>query len=86
MASKDNIDNFSDHIMNAIAEKRTAKNVLTIHQKIASKPTIQGMASYFLISNDQLNENEVTEGEPISFDISTTPPSNISDPETSSNC
>ena len=44
------------------------------------------MTSYFPISNDQLDENEVTESEPISFDISTPPTSNISVHEISSNC
>ena len=43
------------------------------------------MTSYFPISNEQLNENEVTESEPTSSDISTPPPSNISVHETSSN-
>ena len=43
------------------------------------------MVSYFPISNDQLNENEVTEREPISSDISTSPPSNTSVNETCSN-
>ena len=42
--------------------------------------------TYFPISNDQLNENEVIESEPISPDISTSPPSNITVHETSSNC
>ena len=44
------------------------------------------MTSYFPISNDQLNENKVTESEPISSGISTSPPSNISVHQTSSNC
>ena len=44
------------------------------------------MALYFPISSDQLNENEVTESQSISSDISTSPPSNISVHETSSNC
>ena len=44
------------------------------------------MTSYFPISNDQLSENEVTESRPISPDISTSPPSNISVHKTSSNC
>ena len=56
------------------------------NKKIVNKPTIQGMTSYFPISNDQLNENKVTESEPITPDISTSPPSNISFHETSSNC
>ena len=43
------------------------------------------MTSYFPISNDQLNENEVTESEPISSDTSTSPLSNTSVQETSSN-
>ena len=47
------------------------------NKKTVNKPTIQGMMSYFLISNDQLGENEVTESEPISSDISTPLPSNI---------
>ena len=47
------------------------------NKKTVNKPTIQGMMSYFLISNDQLGENEVTESEPISSDISTLLPSNI---------
>ena len=56
------------------------------NKKIVNKPTIQSMTSYFPISNDQLNENKVTESEPISSDISTSPPSNISVHQTSSNC
>ena len=40
----------------------------------------------FPISNDQLNESEVTESEPISSDISNSPSSNISAHETCSNC
>ena len=47
-------------------------------KKIVNKPTIQGITSYFHIFNDQLNENEVTESEPISSDISTSPHSNTS--------
>ena len=43
------------------------------------------MTSYFPVSNDQLNENKVTECEPISSDISTSPPSNMSVHQTSSN-
>ena len=56
------------------------------NKKIVKKPTIQGMASYFPISNDQLDENEVTESEPIYLDISTPPLLNIFVHETSSNC
>ena len=56
------------------------------NKRIVNKPTIQGMASYFPVSNDQLNENKVTESEPISSDISTSPPTNISVHETYSNC
>ena len=44
------------------------------------------MTSYFPISNDQLNESEVTESQSISSDISTSPPSNTSVHETSSTC
>ena len=44
------------------------------------------MTSHFPIYNDQLNENKVTESEPISSGISTSPPSNISVHQTSSNC
>ena len=44
------------------------------------------MTSYFPISNDQSNESEVTESQSISSDISTSPPSNTSVHETSSNC
>ena len=33
------------------------------NKKIVNKPTIQSMTSYFPISNDQLNENKVTESE-----------------------
>ena len=44
------------------------------------------MTSYFSNSIDQLNENEVTESESISSDISTSPASNISVHEASSNC
>lgn len=56
------------------------------NKKIVNILTIQGMTSYFPISNDQLNKNEVIENEPISFDISTPLPSNMSVHETSSNC
>ena len=56
------------------------------NKRIVNKPTIQGMASYLPVSNDQLNENKVTESEPISSDISTSPPTNISVHETYSNC
>ena len=106
MASEDNTDIFSDHVMNATVEIRNSKkcpdnNYITefiqknhstnadfnfIEGKIVNKPTIQGMALYFPISSDQLNENEVTESQSISSDISTSPPSNISVHETSSNC
>ena len=44
------------------------------------------MTLYLPISNDQLNENEVAESEPISSDISTSPPLNTFVHETSSNC
>ena len=55
------------------------------------------MTSHFPIYNDQLNENKVTESEPISSGINTSPPpppplppspppSNISVHQTSSNC
>ena len=44
------------------------------------------MTSYFPISNDQLNENKVTESEPISSGISTSPLSKISVHQTSPNC
>ena len=93
MASKDNTDILSDHIMNAIGEIRNSKkrpdnNLITQfiqknhstnadfnfiekaieklikNKKIVNKPTIQDMTSYFPISNDQLNENKVTENEP----------------------
>ena len=63
-----------------------ATEKLIKNKKIVNKPTTQGMTSYFPISNDQLNENEVTESEPISSDISTSPASNSSVHETSSNC
>ena len=43
------------------------------------------MTSYFPISNDQLNENKVAESEPISSGIITSPPSNMSAHQTSSN-
>ena len=56
------------------------------NKNIVNKLTIQGMTSYFPILNDQLNENKVTESEPISSGISTSPPSNISAHQTSSNC
>ena len=56
------------------------------NKKTVSKLTIQDMTSYFPIPNDQLNENKVTESEPISSGISTSPPSNISAHQTSSNC
>ena len=36
------------------------------NKNIVNKLTIQGMTSYFPILNDQLNENKVTESEPIS--------------------
>ena len=44
------------------------------------------MASYFRISNDQLDQTKVAESEPISSGISTSPPLNISVHQTSSNC
>lgn len=56
------------------------------NKKIINKPTIQDMTSYFVISNVQLDENEVTKTEPVSSMISTLPSSNISVHETSSNC
>ena len=56
------------------------------NKKIINKPTIQGMKSYFVISNDQLDQNKVTESEPVSLNISISPSSNISVHETSSNC
>ena len=56
------------------------------NKKVVNKPTIKGMTSYFPISDDKINENKVTESEPISSDISTSPPSNISVLETYSNC
>ena len=40
------------------------------NKKIVNILTVQGMTSYFPISNYQLNKNEVIENEPISFDIS----------------
>ena len=51
-----------------------------------NKPTIQDMASYFPISNDQLDQTKVAESEPISSGISTSPPLNIFVHQTASNC
>ena len=67
------------------------------NKKIVNKPAIPGLASYFPISNDKLDENKVTESETysristsppsnISSGISTSPPSNISVHQTSSKC
>ena len=99
MASKDNTDIFSDHIMNAIAEIKNSKKrpdnkslteyiqknhstnadfnfieeaiqKLIKNKKIVKKPTIQDMTSYFPISINQLNENEVTESKPVSLYVS----------------
>ena len=56
------------------------------NKKIVNKPTIRGMTSHFPISNDHLNENKVTESEPISSNTSASPPSNISVHGTYSNC
>ena len=55
------------------------------NRNIVSKPTIQGMTLYFLLSNDKLDENELTESKPICFDVSTPTSSDISVYETSSN-
>ena len=43
------------------------------NKKIVNKPAIQNMTSYFPISNYKLNENKVTESEPIFPGISTSP-------------